>query len=36
VPDSGQALFQDDPHHTLEFLDEALKAQIAPRCDREN
>jgi len=35
VPDCGQALFQDDPHHTLEFLVEALKAQLAPRRERE-
>lgn len=31
VPEAGHAVWVEDPHRTLEALDEALKAQVAPR-----
>lgn len=33
VPDAGHALLVDDPHRTLEAIDEALRAQVATRRD---
>lgn len=36
VPGAGHALLVEDAHHTLDAIDQALKAQVAPHRDHEH